>query len=59
MPRPPAELRKLDDEERRRSRAHRKLRWEGRVRAALWILGSIGLIALVFYLATLSGFFRG
>ncbi len=57
MPRPPAELRKLDDEERRRARAHLRLRWEGRFRRALWILGGIGLLALVALLAWMAGYF--
>ncbi|MBI4572279.1 MAG: hypothetical protein HY713_03210 [candidate division NC10 bacterium] len=37
MQRPPAELRRLEDEERRRVRAHRRLRRERRLRLGLWI----------------------
>ncbi len=56
MPRPPSEIRNLDDEERRRARIHRKLRWEERFRKALWLLGAIGAIALIIYLAMLFGY---
>ena len=44
MPRPPAEIRRLEDEERRRLRADRRLIWGRRLRAGLWILG--GILAL-------------
>jgi hypothetical protein len=36
MPRPPTELRRIEDEERRRERAHRRIRWERRWRVACW-----------------------
>jgi hypothetical protein len=45
MPRPPAELRKLEDEARRRARAHRRLIWARRMRVTLWLLAAIGLVA--------------
>lgn len=49
MPRPPAELRKLEDEERRRTRAYRRVRWERRLRLGLWILvGTLLLLAIAF-----------
>ena len=49
MPRPPAELRKLEDEERRRERAHRRMRWRKRLRQGLWLLaGTLLLLALAF-----------
>jgi cell division septal protein FtsQ len=57
MPRPPAELRKLEEEERRRANAHRRVRWGRRLRVALWILGGIGLLGLIALLARLAGFF--
>ena len=59
MPRPPAELRKLDDEERRRARAHRRVRWERRLRIGLWILGGAVLLLAIALLARLAGFSLG
>ncbi len=59
MPRPPAELRKLEEEERRRARAHRQLIWGRRVRVALWLLCGVGLLAIIAFLARLAGFSLG
>ncbi|MFI5341733.1 MAG: hypothetical protein ACHQ7N_18070 [Candidatus Methylomirabilales bacterium] len=59
MPRPPAELRKLEDEERRRARAHNRLRWVWRLRVALWILGGVTLLVVLVLLARLAGFSPG
>ena len=55
MPRPPAELRKLAEEERRRARAHRRLRWKQRFQIGLWVLGGIGLLVAIALAARLSG----
>ncbi len=49
MPRPPAELRKLDEEEKRRDRAHRRLRWGQRLRRIAWA----GLVVLLLLFAAL------
>ncbi len=59
MPRPPAELKKMDDEERRRARAHRRLLWGRRLRMMLWFLGGIGLLLVISLLARLAGFSLG
>ncbi|MBI3988617.1 MAG: hypothetical protein HY347_03265 [candidate division NC10 bacterium] len=49
MPIPPGELWKLQDEERRREAAHRRIRWEARRRKLLWIIvGILSLAALSF-----------
>lgn len=56
MPRPPAELRRIEDEERRRMRAHRRLVWERRRRVALWVTAAVGVLAALFSLARLAGF---
>ena len=47
MPRPPAELRRIDDEARRRARAHRRLLWERRRRVALWFVAGLAVLAAV------------
>ncbi len=49
MPRPPAELRKLEEEEKRRDRAHRRLRWGQRLRRFAWA----GLVVLLLLFAAL------
>jgi hypothetical protein len=59
MPRPPAELRKLEDEEGRRARAHRRLRWRRRVRVGLWILAGGVLLVAIALIARLAGFSLG
>ena len=59
MPRPPAELRKLEEEERRRARAHRRLLWGRRLRMTLWFLGGIGLLFLIALLIRLAVFGSG
>ncbi len=57
MPRPPAELRKLEEEERRRARAHRRLHWQERVRRVVWIaLGGLFVLFLIFLAIRLVGF---
>ncbi len=55
MPRPPAELRKLDEEERRRARAHRRLRWRQRLRLAAWALGALLFLVSLLLVARLMG----
>ena len=58
MLRPPAEIRRMEEEERRRARAHRRLAWERRLRTGLWILGAmllLGGLVLVFRLLGVSG----
>ena len=59
MPRPPAELRHIEDEERRRARAHRRLRWGRRLRVGLWTLGGVVLLAVFVLCARLAGFSLG
>jgi hypothetical protein len=59
MPRPPSELRKLEDEERRRVRAHRRLLWERRRRMGLWVLGGLVFLAVLVLFARLAGFSLG
>ena len=59
MPRPPSELRRLDEEERRRARVHRRLRWEQRLRMSLWVLGGLGLLVTIVLLARLAMRFLG
>jgi hypothetical protein len=59
MPRPPAELRRLEDEERRRARAHRCLRWERRRRVAFWLAAGLVLLGVVVFLTHLTGFRLG
>ncbi len=59
MPRPPAELKKLEDEERRRARAHRRLVWARRMRVTLWLLAAVGLLVVIAFLARLAGFSLG
>jgi hypothetical protein len=56
MQRPPTELRKLEDEERRRDRAHRRLRWERRLRVARWVVGGLALLFILALIARLTGF---
>ena len=55
MPRPPAELRKLEEEQRRRVHAHRRLRWGRRVRLASWALGGLLLLVILLLAARLVG----
>lgn len=55
MPLPPGELRRMQDEERRRARAHRRLRWARRRRIAIWLLGGAGLLALLVLGARMAG----
>jgi hypothetical protein len=55
MPRPPEEIRRIDEEQRRRVRAHQRLRWERRVRAGLWILGGAAAVAALLAVARLAG----
>lgn len=50
MPRPPAELRKLEDEEKRRARAHQRLQWERRrhgIFLTAAVLAALGVLLLV------------
>ena len=56
MPRPPFELRAIEMEERRRALVHRRLRKQQRLRQILWILGGIGLLALLILVLRLAGF---
>ena len=55
MPFAPGELRRIAEEERRRGRAHRRLRWARRRRAALWVLGSALLFSLLVLGARVAG----
>lgn len=55
MPRPPAELRRIDDEERRRTRAHRRLVWERRRRVALWFVAGLAVLTAVAFVVRLGG----
>ena len=56
MPRPPAEIRRLEEEKHRRERAHRWVWWERRLRVALWILGGVALLVAIALLGRLAGF---
>lgn len=53
--RPPAEVRQIELEERRRARAHRRLRWEARWRKGLWIGLALLVLVILAYLARLAG----
>jgi hypothetical protein len=55
MLRPPSELRRIEDEERRRALAHRRLAWERRRRVAFWIAGGLGILIAVGCLIRLVG----
>jgi len=55
MPRPPEEIRRIDDELRRRERAHRRLRWERRLRTGLWLLGGAAALGALLGVARLAG----
>jgi hypothetical protein len=59
MPRPPSELRKLEEEERRRARVHRRLRWQQRLRMALWVLGGLSVFVTIVLIARLVAEFFG
>ena len=60
MPRPPAELRRIEDEERRRARAHRRLVWQRRRRVALWVTAfGLAILAAGMFIARLGGLFPG
>ena len=55
MPRPPAELRRIEEEERRRARAHRRLVWERRRRVALWFVAGLAVLTAVALVMRLGG----
>ena len=55
MPRPPGELRRMDDEQRRRARAHRRLLWERRRRVALWFAVGLAVLAAAAFVVRLGG----
>jgi len=55
MPRPPGELRRMDDEARRRARAHRRLIWERRRRVALWFAAGLAVLAVAAFAVGLGG----
>ncbi|MBP1774761.1 MAG: hypothetical protein H6Q86_767 [candidate division NC10 bacterium] len=59
MPRPPSELRRMDDEARRRARAHRRLLWERRWRVALWFAAGLAVLAAAAFLVRLGGLSLG
>jgi len=59
MPRPPAELRRIDDEERRRARAHRRVLWERRRRVVLWFAVGLAILVAVAFIVRLAGFSIG
>ena len=56
MPRPPFELHAMEMEERRRELADRRLRKQQRLHQDPWILGGIGLLALLILALRLAGF---
>jgi hypothetical protein len=56
MPRPPAELRRIEDEEHRRAGAHRRLKRERRLRVAIWLGAVLALAAAFVFLVRLVGF---
>lgn len=47
MPRPLSELRHMEEEERRRAKAHRRLVWQRRWRVVLWILTGLVVLAMI------------
>jgi hypothetical protein len=55
MPRPPFELRAMEEEERRRARAHRRLRRADRLRRGLRVSGGIAFFVLGLLLLRLTG----
>jgi predicted anti-sigma-YlaC factor YlaD len=55
MPRPPTELRRIEDEERRRACAHRRLKRERWLRVAIWLGAGVTLAAAVVFLVRLVG----
>ena len=55
MPRPPFELRAIEEEERRRAHAHRRLRQADRLRRGLRVSCGIGLVLLAIVLLRLAG----
>jgi hypothetical protein len=55
MPRPPAELRRIEDEERRRVRAHRRLKRARRLRVMIWLGAGLALAAAFVFLVRLVG----
>ena len=55
MPRPPAELRRIDDEARRRAKVHRRLVWERRRRVALWFVAGLAVLTALAFVVRLGG----
>jgi hypothetical protein len=55
MPRPPSELRRIEDEERRRARAHRRLKRRQWLRVVIWLGAGLTLAAAVVFLSRLVG----
>jgi len=53
MPRPGFELRQMEEEERRRARVHRQLRWS---RRRPLVLGILVLLAVLLIILRLTGF---
>ena len=54
--RPPAEIRKMEQERSRREWAHRRLRWQRRLRVGVWVLGVVvALLLLALYLRLAGG----
>ncbi len=45
--RPPAEIRKMEQERSRRESAHRRLRWQRRLRVIMWVLGVLVVVVLL------------
>lgn len=56
MPRPPCELRAMEEEEWRRARAHRRLRTAERLRRGALLLGGLALVVLGILILRLAGF---
>jgi hypothetical protein len=48
-------LRRIEEEERRRARAHRRLVWERRRRVALWFVAGLAVLTAVAVVARLGG----
>ena len=53
--RPPSEIRRMDEERSRREWAHRRLRWQRRLRVGLWVVGALVGILLIALCLRLAG----
>jgi hypothetical protein len=59
MPRPPAELRKLEDEAKRRTRAHQRLEWERRRHGIFLVAAVLAALGVLLLVARLAGLLLG